>query len=565
MSVIRISSDTLINIEQNFRVSAGPGAGKTYWLTKHIENVLHNSTRLGRSQKIACITYTNTAVETISERLKDTNDCVEISTIHSFLYRNLVRYYIQFVSNEFGFDATRIDGHDDTIISNYKFIEDLFIRSNFRFALDQQQMAKLLKGMRWHIDATGELVLIHNRNIKFGKYSIKKEIPFEYKIMAWEQGVLHHDDVLFFSLILIRKYPFIKRVLRSGFPYIFIDEFQDTSPLQAEILKEIAQENCVLGIIGDVGQAIYGFQGSSPAYFSSGIGICLNDFIIEKNFRSTNEIVDILNKVRGDIKQSANGDSTESDIMIIVGDPIACYEIVLTRCNSAELKILARTNDTINSLKYNLAIDKRVGDLLSKFENCDTNNHRRKTILRTIEGIELARSANFQRALKSIKKIFKDMEQDLIIPSSISYLKRALDDYQQYCDCTIYDFRDYIDSTLKVNTPRYSRGKAFDFTSDITYQQMAASISLEAEKSNFLTIHKAKGDEYDAVLLSLVREADLSFLISPELGNNEEHRIYYVAISRAKRNLYINVPTLTENNEKKMYEFGFEVVRLEDL
>jgi DNA helicase-2/ATP-dependent DNA helicase PcrA len=248
--------------------------------------------------------------------------------------------------------------------------------------------------------------------------------------------------------------------------------------------------------------------------------------------------------------------------MIIVGDAIACYEFVLNSNNSADLKILARTNDTVNFLKYNLTIDPRVGDLLSKFENCDTNNHRRKTILRTIEGIELARSANFQRALKSIKKIFKDMEQDLIIPSSISYLKRALDDYQLYCDCTIYDFRDYIDSTLKVNTPRYSRGKAFVFTSDITYKQMAASISLEAEKSNFLTIHKAKGDEYDTVLLSLVREADLSFLISPELSYNEEHRIYYVAISRARRNLYINVPTLTEENSNKLGIMGFKIVRL---
>ncbi|MCK6606662.1 MAG: hypothetical protein L6Q59_17335, partial [Ignavibacteriaceae bacterium] len=68
--------------------------------------------------------------------------------------------------------------------------------------------------------------------------------------------------------------------------------------------------------------------------------------------------------------------------------------------------------------------------------------------------------------------------------------------------------------------------------------------------------------EYDAVLLSLVREADLSFLISPELGNKEEHRIYYVAISRAKRNLYISVPTLSKENEQKMKELGFQILRL---
>ena len=85
MSVIQISSDTLLeNRENHFRVSAGPGAGKTYWLVGHIKNVLHNSSRLAKSKKIACITYTNIAVETILSRLGTSSENVEVSTIHSF-------------------------------------------------------------------------------------------------------------------------------------------------------------------------------------------------------------------------------------------------------------------------------------------------------------------------------------------------------------------------------------------------------------------------------------------------------------------------------------------------
>lgn len=79
-----ITSDDLIPIEQHFKISAGPGAGKTYWLINHIKNVLHTSTRLYRTRKIACITYTNIAVETILTRLGSSSDRVEVCTIHSF-------------------------------------------------------------------------------------------------------------------------------------------------------------------------------------------------------------------------------------------------------------------------------------------------------------------------------------------------------------------------------------------------------------------------------------------------------------------------------------------------
>lgn len=563
MSAIRISSDTLIDIEQNFRVSAGPGAGKTYWLTKHIENVLHNSKRLGRSQKIACITYTNTAVETISERLKDTNEQVEVSTIHSFLYRNLVRYYVHLLSHEFEIDAINIKGHEDTVISNYKFLEKLKATSGIQYVSDDATLVKILSKMKWVLDDKGNLILEYDSKIKFGKYPLKKEIPLLYKKMAWSQGVLHHDDVLFFSLTLIRRYPFILKSLRAGFPYFFIDEFQDTSPIQAAILKQIAEADTVLGIIGDVGQAIYGFQGSNPVHFSSGMGMDFEDYIIENNLRSSDKIVTLLNRVRNDIKQNVTQKSVESEIMLLVGEANVCYEIIAKKCKYDELIVLSWRNDTANSLKYNLSAGLRMGNFKQQFEIADTDNFRRKTILRTIEGVELARVGNFRLALKCIEKIFNSLHKDTRTPASIRYLKKLLTDYHQYYDGTILDFRNYLASIADISIKKFLRGKAFEFAGNCTYKQLAINISLEDEKSQFITIHKAKGEEYDSVLLNLVKESDLSFLLEPKLESIEEHRIYYVAISRAKRNLYITVPTLTEENEQKMKDLDFEVERVE--
>ncbi|MBK6965093.1 MAG: ATP-dependent helicase [Bacteroidales bacterium] len=77
--------------------------------------------------------------------------------------------------------------------------------------------------------------------------------------MAWGKVVVHHDDGLVFSYQIIKNFPFVLFVLRAKFPYFFVDEFQDSNPIQIEILKFIAQNEVVVGIIGDKAQSIYGF------------------------------------------------------------------------------------------------------------------------------------------------------------------------------------------------------------------------------------------------------------------------------------------------------------------
>jgi DNA helicase-2/ATP-dependent DNA helicase PcrA len=80
------------------------------------------------------------------------------------------------------------------------------------------------------------------------------------------------------------------------------------------------------------------------------------------------------------------------------------------------------------------------------------------------------------------------------------------------------------------------------------------------------TIHKAKGDEFDNVFVILPDKADwvsneeelLSFLLNPDL-NKEEHRVYYVALSRARKRLFINIPKLSTTNQEKLKEIGFNI------
>ena len=89
----------------------------------------------------------------------------------------------------------------------------------------------------------------------------------QYKELFWANGTLHHDDVLFFSYELIKRFPFILKVLGAKFPYFFVDEFQDTNPIQTKLVEQIGQEETIIGVIGDKAQSIYGFQGARREHF----------------------------------------------------------------------------------------------------------------------------------------------------------------------------------------------------------------------------------------------------------------------------------------------------------
>ena len=117
-SLPHISS--LDNIETDFKVYAGPGAGKTTWLISHLERVLKESIRLNKTGKIACITYTNVAAEELLNRLKCDKSRFDISTIHSFLYRNILKPFSHIFEkdekDEILFNISKLEGHDEHIV-----------------------------------------------------------------------------------------------------------------------------------------------------------------------------------------------------------------------------------------------------------------------------------------------------------------------------------------------------------------------------------------------------------------------------------------------------------------
>ncbi|MDD4760921.1 MAG: AAA family ATPase, partial [Bacteroidaceae bacterium] len=238
-----ITSRDKICIEEDFKIEAGPGAGKTEFLVNHIKNVLQNSTRLSRVRKVACITYTNTAVETILRRLgKGVSNQVEVSTIHSFLYRNVVKPYCSFIPTEYEVCSRNVKGHDEFYVSN-RYINEWFENedlSELRHPNTKNQILKMpaynqaLKNWLLSMQCVcGEgTVLFKCDNTKAVGYDKDNDTPLRLranslnilsnkiiglKKIYWRKGKLDHNDVLFFSFVLIKKYPFILEVLRAKF------------------------------------------------------------------------------------------------------------------------------------------------------------------------------------------------------------------------------------------------------------------------------------------------------------------------------------------------------------
>ncbi|MCJ7655694.1 MAG: ATP-dependent helicase, partial [Dehalococcoidia bacterium] len=297
------SDDKLENIEHHFRVFAGPGAGKTFWLVGHLKNVLRRSTRLGRTGKIACITYTNNGVEEIYKQLRRSGDRVEVCTIHSFLYKNVLRPYGFLLKDDDGrclVNLRLLNGHSEHI-PNAKIINDWKCAEKLYYLEDNKKIYECLSGLDWCSEEDGKLVLRPREvwRLKVGKYSIKKAALPSYKKLYWDKGEIHHEDVLYFSYCIVQRFPRVLEFLSARFSYVFVDEFQDTNPIQTLIIRAIAQSGTIVGVIGDPAQSIYGFQGARREDFINFVLPSSVDYKIEGNRRSTKNIVKFLNYMRG--------------------------------------------------------------------------------------------------------------------------------------------------------------------------------------------------------------------------------------------------------------------------
>ena len=541
-----ITSEQAIPIDEPFKVAAGPGAGKTHWLINHIKKVVSSSHKLDVVRKVACITYTNVGIDTISSRLNMRNDVVEVCTIHGFLYANVVKPYIHLVAKEF---ELKLDG--------LVVIDDSNLKSGGTAAIVLNRIGKSCLDPKIYLKGLARAMWCYKNheykhykpdypqvyNTKSGKWNVGNAWYMGFKKWLWRGGYMSFEDILYFAYILISRYPDIYRLIQARYPYIFVDEFQDTVPFVVDFLTQLGNEGVIVGVVGDKAQSIYDFLGATVQQFTDFAVPGMQEYEIRGNRRSTKQIIDLLNVVRTDFSQNWLNRSEGMVLELLVGDMLNCYQQSIEKSGTDEIQSLAFQNVLANSMRKKNRV-REVEKILEM--DFDSNAGRQMVIKALIKAMEYTRMNDLRNAWHQLDIINRDRALTIV------YLRRLLDGYKDYKDGNLMDFYNFLVNDLHIKTTKIT-GKAIkDFYVNHTYTDAALGVNSGDSKNKHKTIHKSKGEEYENVFVILKEENDIEFLLSPDLNGNNTHRVYYVAASRAIKRLFINVPTLSAENRRKL-------------
>lgn len=244
---------------KNFLLSGGAGSGKTYSLVQVIKNAIADNP----TAKVACMTYTNAAVKEIEERVG--HDNLTVSTIHDFLWDNI---------------------------------------KTFKKELKKSLIALLN-------DDSSDIKKPSGEDVIDSTYFDKIEKGIQYKeYLRIKEGIISHDEVLVLANYMFGHYPILCNILKDKFKFIFIDEYQDTSPVVVEIflvhLKQSAKKN-IIGFFGDAMQSIYEDGiGDLEQYITSNDVV---EILKSQNRRNPQLVIDLANKLRTDrLQQEPSAD-----------------------------------------------------------------------------------------------------------------------------------------------------------------------------------------------------------------------------------------------------------------
>lgn len=328
------------NIDENKNIifNSGAGSGKTYALVESLKYILQNKSEIMREygQKVLCITYTNVATNEIKERI-GTSELLMVSTIHEAIWGLIKNYQKELVK----IHEVKIRKEIKNLKERIKEKSIFFNKNEVKKVLEKDMKEKFYKNYGKSVKEIREIfaddyrsLLLKNINefkknvqiiIKIKKYreTIKKIRENEFKNLNYDSQVnndklekmkISHDTLLEYGLEMIKNYKRLRRLIIDKYPYIFIDEYQDTNDNVIKIMKELQNEKDssaainFFGFFGDPMQNIYGI----------GIGERIEEYmgnykIITKEYnrRSSKEIILLLNKIRKDICQKSIYEDSE--------------------------------------------------------------------------------------------------------------------------------------------------------------------------------------------------------------------------------------------------------------
>ena len=585
-------------------VLAGAGSGKTKVLTTRIAYLV---SELGISpEQILAITFTNKAAKEMKDRvvkmLGNIAYQIQISTFHSFGLTILKEYY-----EELGYkkNFTILDS-DDSLTLVKKILKDM----------NKDPKIYNPKNIRNRISSAKNELLSPLELDKFVGNDIDELVVNVYKKYQDKLVInnsLDFDDLLMLPIKLFRSRQDILEKYQERFKYILIDEYQDTNEAQYILTKMISNKYKNICVVGDNDQSIYSFRGSNYKNILN----FENDYkdakviMLERNYRSNKNILDIANcviknnKLRKDKNLWTEKETAKKAVYYRALNEADEANYVLEKIEElkkdtplSEIAVLYRTNAQSRNieealLKANIPYKvvgsiyfykrKEIKDLLAYLNviynsNDDVNLLRiinvpkRKIGSKTIENLENQANILGQSIYDTIesgkelefKKIIEDIKEkkdNMSLTELIDYVldKTGMKDELISEKTLESEVRLENLEEFKSITKSFEEEKGVvsleEFLDELSLVSDVTEYKDNTEVVTLMTVHSSKGLEFNSVFVIGLEEGIFPHSNSFDSANDleEERRLFYVAVTRAKENLWLI-------NSKKRLLYGLDLV-----
>jgi len=514
------------------QIIAGPGTGKTTTLAAKI---LYTQTELGvDTDKILGISFSRSAKSQLLNKLEEFTTILgyggkpNILTFHSLAHK-IIKNAIHYNESRFRENFSRIDT-EEFIQLDPGLTKDLCTEYNDRELVNNvlshaynlvRQGSKSDKRALSHWNEIMQDDYFHIKTYSHGRIRIlaKDLIKFWQRIYKIEKikNVTDYQGLITEANRILSLKQVTYKKMTTLFEHIFVDEYQDTSLAQEELLFNLKNERTSITVVGDKNQTIYTFNGSNSENIDRFIETCnkispTKIVQLKKNYRSTNEIVKLSN------------DFIKEDKIVVSEERIG-YKPVAVETHSIELSAYYIA-ETINNLIKDTNFSYSDICILYR-KNSEYSPQANKVIEQLKEnGIpfnenKISNEQN-QILIDMVLKVREDYEDEPLneVISTLEKQGVSLELIQFITDCVkqgAYDTDDLIDFLVEI----------------------AESPSLGTQEQSVMvkTVHDAKGQEFPVVFVLYLGDGEFPHSSQPDL--DEEKRLLYVALTRAKNELYI--------------------------
>lgn len=572
-------------------VIAGAGSGKTKVLTTRIAYLIEN--KKVNSENILAITFTNKAAKEMKDRvsniLKRDVRRMHISTFHSFGVEILREYgYLVNIDKNF----TILDSDD-----SLKVIKIIIDDMNLNKTISPKHVKEVISSYKNKLFLPEEA---EKNTYTFEEKQIV-DIYEKYNKKLYNSNSVDFDDLLLIPYLILDKYNAVLEDFQEKYKYILIDEYQDTNDAQYFLVKMLSAKYKNLFVVGDSDQSIYSFRGANYKNILNFTKDFPNAKVIklEQNYRSTNNILSIANNViKNNIERSHKdlwsslGDgekvkfnqlNTEEDEVNYV---ISEIKKISNQYDYDDIAIIYRTNAQsrlfeqlfINNVipfklvgSFGFFNKKEIKDLIAYLKLIDNpkddisflrivNYPTRGIGNKTIENLQ--RKANlsnlslyesieeddkklilFKNLIEEIKDNYENISLKSLVEricektNLLETIKKDNDLESSIREENIKEFITYVDNYEKENNSSLR-----EFLENlILFSDRENNNENEEKKVNLMTVHAVKGLEFKVVFVVGLEESLFPYQLSLENVQDieEERRLYYVAVTRAKEKLYL--------------------------